>query len=421
MPGAHQFPPGTPRTPRKVPPPTTKTLPPEEETACQKLLDTQERLLDDQDWYESNDTWFVAGLAGLYIVWSSAVVIFNKYLFHDGRFPFPVPLATYQTLASFLCAGLLFKLAPGYFPTLSDPEQRCKIDRSSSVRCFLPLALAFSASLLLSNSVSSYLPVALVEVTQTTAVVLVFVLSAQLNLELPTVNQVKIILLIVVGSVMTVSEVPDFSAPGFSTRALAQLCECFKVVLTGYALSSAGLKLDAPSFILLQSPLCLLCLLFCIGFICLGWPTGSLVIPTLLDIATWWKALLANGCLAFVLNMIVAIFIKHTSATSMLLLGMAKDVVIVFAGGLLLEESISPHRVMGMSVQICFIFAWFSVKLSPDDFKDGVARGLANVVAKMMFPQPKEQTRAKAVWRLEKNLWKKSETYGSSEDCVQYA
>merc|ERR1712032_1428193 len=69
--------------------------------------------------------------------------------------------------------------------------------------------------------------------------------------------------------------------------------------------------------------------------------------PAWADIAAWWPLILLNACLAYSLNVITALFIKHSSAVAFVLLGIMKDAAIVMAGALILSEDISRLQGFG--------------------------------------------------------------------------
>lgn len=327
---------------------------------------------------------FVLLLGGLYICVSAGLITFNKYLIHAGRFPYSVPLVSIHMLCSSVLALMLFFAVPSFFKSLSNPETRIAIDGNLYFKRLLPIALTFSASMVLSNQAYLYLSVAFLQMMKETNVVLVYTFSLFAMMEPFTWNHLKVIVLIMAASALTVQGEMHFSIVGFAVQGSGQLFECTKVVLQGILLSSAGMKLDAPSFVLLVAPVCFVVLAMCITSMATMWPDGALKVPTWSDVVTWWPFLLANGSLAFVLNIIVALFIKHTSAVAMILAGIVKDAAIVFAGVFLMGESITSQQTVGFLMQLSFISMWSSMKMFPQEFEEGIASGCANMARKVM-------------------------------------
>lgn len=341
-------------------------------------------ILEEKKESKTSQAIFVILLGALYICVSACLITFNKYLIHEGRFPFAVPLVSVHMLCSSSFAGLLFLIVPSFFKSLSDPEKRTPIDGELYLKRLLPIAVTFSASMVLSNQAYLYLSVAFLQMMKETNVVLVYVFSLVAMLETFTGNQLKLIALIVLASVLTIEGELNFSIVGFAIQGCGQLCECTKVVLQGLLLSNAGMKLDAPSFVLLVSPVCLVCLLTFISIFHTVAPDGAMKVPQWEDIQTWWPFLLVNGALAFLLNIIVALFIKNTSAVALILAGIVKDAAIVFAGVFVLDEHITSQQALGFLLQLLFIGMWSSMKMCPEEFEDGILNGLAGVMSKAL-------------------------------------
>jgi len=287
---------------------------------------------------------------------------------------------------STILAYLLYLIMPSFFLSLSNPETRKLIDRSLYVNRLLPIALTFSASMVLSNQAYFYLSVAFLQMMKETNMVLVYTFSLLAGLEMFTWNHMKIIVVILFASFMTVEGELDFSMVGFLVQGAGLLCECTKVVLQGFLLSSAGMKLDAPSFVLLVSPLCLVALIAVMGAIQVLGPyiAWGLELPSMGELYAWWPVLLLNGTLAFTLNVIVACFIKHTSAVAMVMVSIVKDVTIVSTGVFLFHEQISTQQTVGFVLQLTMIWVWSLMKMFPREFNDGVLNGVANMVNKVV-------------------------------------
>merc|ERR1740129_488103 len=75
-------------------------------------------------------------------------------------------------------------------------------------------------------------------------------------------------------------------------------------------------------------------------------------LPAWHDIVTWGPTLAASACLAFVLNVVVAFFIKNSSAVAFILAGIVKDATIVSFGAVFFHEYISILQVFGFACQL---------------------------------------------------------------------
>eukprot|EP00971_Amphidinium_carterae_P312108 6203920-Amphidinium_carterae.1 len=94
---------------------------------------------------------FVLGMGSLYIIVSASLIAFNKHILTIGGFPYAVPLVCNHMLCSSCLSGVLFLVWPNFFEALSGKDVRIKVSGELYLRRLLPVALAFSASLILSN------------------------------------------------------------------------------------------------------------------------------------------------------------------------------------------------------------------------------------------------------------------------------
>mmetsp|Transcript_2999 Transcript_2999/g.7670 ORF Transcript_2999/g.7670 Transcript_2999/m.7670 type:complete len:365 (-) Transcript_2999:57-1151(-) len=319
---------------------------------------------------------FVLGMGSLYIIVSASLIAFNKHILTIGGFPYAVPLVCNHMLCSSCLSGVLFLVWPNFFEALSGKDVRIKVSGELYLRRLLPVALAFSASLILSNQAYMYSSVAFLQMMKEMNVVLVYGFALVCSVDTVSFNHSKVVLLIVLASIMTVRGEMHFSLAGFLVQASGQIFETVKVVLQQMLLTSAGMKLDAPSFVFLVSPVCLLVLCSAIAALGLFWPTAALKVPEWHEITAHWQLLLLNGLLAFALNVIVAVFIKHTSAVAMILAGIVKDAAIVCAGVIFFGELVTLQQVVGFTLQLFFIAIWSFMKMFPERFKDGVVQGI---------------------------------------------
>merc|ERR1719265_2481553 len=109
-------------------------------------------------------------------------------------------------------------------------------------------------------------------------------------------------------------------------------------------------------------------------------PMSHLKTPAISDLVEWWPLLLANACVAFALNITVAVFMKNSSAVAFILAGITKDAVIVLAGGAFLGELVSTLQIFAFMLQLCLIWTWSLMKMFPAKFENGLIAGLSALV-----------------------------------------
>lgn len=320
--------------------------------------------------------WVLLAVCALYITTSAGMIAFNKYLMHEGRFPYATTMVLIHSGFSAFCALMLFLIKPSLFPSLTDPDQKVSIDRSLILHGALPIAVLFSIQLVLSNTAYLHSSLAFLQMMKESNLVLVYVFSLIAALETFGWNKILLIAMIIFATMLTIHGELNFSWTGFCIQGSGQLFESAKIVMQAVLLSSAGHKLDVLTYVIVVMPLCF-CVLGAILFaLVYVHPLENLRTPEWKDIVAWWPVLLANATVAFALNLSIALFMKKSSAVGFILAGIAKDAAIVLSGVLALSESISLQQLFGFTLQLGLIWVWSLMKMFPNKFDDGILSGL---------------------------------------------
>mmetsp|Transcript_115491 Transcript_115491/g.331492 ORF Transcript_115491/g.331492 Transcript_115491/m.331492 type:complete len:390 (+) Transcript_115491:110-1279(+) len=316
----------------------------------------------------------------LYIVLSTSLIGYNKYLIHHDRFPYSVPLVFIHAAFSSVLAAVLLVFCPSLFPSLTDPERKVTVDRSVVLCGAFPIAVLFSCQLALSNTAYLHSSVAFLQMMKEANLALVYTLSLAVALERFSWRNAWILVCIIMATTLTIHGELNFSWTGFALQGTSQLFECTKIVLQAMLLSSRGRKLDAMTYVLLVMPLCALVLGSLLLVLIFVWPSAHLMTPTTVEVIAWAPHLFVNACIAFSLNVAIALFVKSSSAVAFILAGILKDAMIVMSGVLLLREIISIMQAVGFALQLCLILVYTLAKTFPEQFENGIAPGLMAVL-----------------------------------------
>lgn len=336
--------------------------------------------------------------ASLMISCSATLINFNKYLVSSGVFAFPLHLVLMHTLSGSFFALILYKLMPSMFPALSDTQSKVVLDRNLMVNKVLPVTLAFAGSLVLSNMAYLHLSLAFLQMLKQMNVVLVYVGSVAIGLEQLVGKRLALLAFIVLGTMLNIHGEMNFNLIGFLIQVSSQLCEVTKLLLQEIMLSSAGIRLDAMSYVLIVMPCCFIVLLsLLLGLTGLSHIYGpelmgkDFAIPGMSDFANAAPLLLLNALVAFALNIIIAQFIKHTSAVALPLTNLVKDNLIVVVAVAVLGETVSGLQCLGFGMQMAGVFQWSLLKKFPQQFEEhGLLRGTYTV----LFSKPEEKKNA---------------------------
>lgn len=321
-------------------------------------------------------TLIVLSLGCAYILVSVGIINFNKFLMHPQRFPYSVPLVTIHMCVCTFLTCLLYLCVPSMFPSLSDPDKRVHLDAASYLKNMGPIAVGFSGSLIFGVQAYMFLSVSFLQMMKEANVVVIYALSLLAGLEVFTSNHFKILALIVIASALTIRGEAHLSMVGFAIQATSQVFECIKAVLQGKLLSTSGMKLDALSFILLMSPMCVVCLVLTLAALQYYAPPSLLLIPSYSEVVYLWRYLAFSAVLVFALNIIIALFIKHTSVVSITLLAVMRDAAVVLVNVLVCGERITQTQAIGFAMQLVLVWVWSKLKLFPQEFEHGIMAGL---------------------------------------------
>lgn len=242
----------------------------------------------------------------------------------------------------------------------------------------LPVAICFAGQLALSNTAYMHSSVAFLQMLKESNIALVYALSLAFSLEKFSGRNVAMLGCILCATTLTIHGELNFNMTGFMIQGTSQLFESLKIVLQVMLLSQAGKKLDALSFVLVVLPFCFILLgsALCVSSIMYPDYKGASSIPPLDLVRVWSPHLVVNACLAFALNVVIALFVKHSSGVTFVLAGVVKDAMIVCAGGMVLGEVISAQQVLGFSLQLALITLLALAKTFPERFEPGVILGL---------------------------------------------
>jgi len=283
---------------------------------------------------------------------SSSLITFNKYLMFPGRFSHAAALTSIHMTATTLLSLLLYTIAPQLYPTM--PKARAKWQ--TLLKFVAPLGALFAVSLVCSNHAYRYSTVAFLQFMKQGNVAVVFVMACVLGLQKFGWNKVAVLSVVVCGCSLCAQGEIHFVWIGFALQLVSQLMECTKNLLGEIVLAgSHGLRLDVLTFVFFQAPMCLIPLLISLAF------TWTPDIAT--DFAAIWPLLLANALVAFALNVVIALTLKHLSALAFTIIGLLKDAVIVASSAAVFGDPISVQQRIGFGVTLIGMSLWSHLKI----------------------------------------------------------
>jgi hypothetical protein len=293
-------------------------------------------------------------IVGLWIVVSSTVIIFNKWTFSSGGFPFPLTLTCLHMVCCFVVFGSIRKFAPENIRKTVMPDADVDIPRDVHIKNLL-ICVFFAASLAFGNMAYMFASVPFVQMIKPLNCVCVSLAAFAVGMEAPTCSHMIIVAVIALGVMVASDHAVDFSMIGCLLQIAASVTEGLRLALV-QAISAGGLKLDPVTVVYQYSlPSAIILAGACLAF------ERNLDFSKL--VSPW--ILVLNCALAVFLNVMVAAVIKNTSAVIFTLCGVFKDIILITVSAIIFVVPISKLTMCGYFVSLSGLFMY---KVYKDNF-----------------------------------------------------
>lgn len=274
----------------------------------------------------------------VWIVLSSAVIIYNNYLYNTLNFKYPVFLVTFHLTFAAIGTRILQRTTH-----LLDGAKDVHMTKQMFIRSILPIGLLFSGSLILSNTAYLHLSVAYIQMLKAFNPVAILLIQWTFRLKDPNRRLAAIVLMISCGVAMASHGELHFNLLGFLTQAAAVAFEASRLVMIEILLH--GLKMDPLVSLHYYAPVCAL--------------INLLVIPFTEGLAPFYEImnlgpfiLLSNAAVAFFLNVAAVFLVGVGSGLVLTLAGVFKDILLITGSVLIFATMITPLQVIGYSIAL---------------------------------------------------------------------
>ncbi|GFZ48365.1 LOW QUALITY PROTEIN: hypothetical protein JCM24511_06113 [Saitozyma sp. JCM 24511] len=298
------------------------------------------------------------------IMLSGSIILLNKQIFSTLNFPYPVFLTFYHMVVATIGTRLL-RLVPGRFSQTQvdmpcDPLRiKLKTQMSLKLRIILPMAVLFSASLILSNVAYVHLSVSFVQMLKAFIPVLVLIIQLVSGLQSYNHLLMGVICLTCAGCFIAASGEVRFSVFGLvcQTSAVIVLLKEYKMdPLTSIAMYAPSNTSESKA----DDEICVVII--------------GMIMPVVEGAEPWLYVLdrvgipllLVNGALAFALNIAGVLLIDSAGSVVLTLSGVCKDILLITLSVLILGSAIAPIQVLGYMVALTGLISFRLTGGSPD-------------------------------------------------------
>ncbi|KAK9467167.1 triose-phosphate transporter family-domain-containing protein [Lipomyces arxii] len=299
-----------------------------------------------------------------WIVISSFVILHNKAILYNSRFPFPIFLTTWHLVFAALATQIMARTTNVY-----DPKE-LEISQSVYLKRIVPVSIFYSLALVCSNQAYMYLNISFIQMLKATSPVAVFIVSYVLNQESFRLDVLANLWIIVLGVVIASFGEISFSVFGVMIELGGIMFEALRLVMMNRLLHSpdGGEEKDAKTYNSkkgIGKPMDPLVCLYHFAPIC---AVANMALFLLSDERTELSfaalgqlgvsKLLLNAVGAFMLNVSVVFLIGRTSSLVLALCGILKDIVLVVVSSLMWRTAISRLQVIGYLVALVGLFGY---------------------------------------------------------------
>jgi|EP00670_Eutreptiella_braarudii_P004866 drug/metabolite transporter (DMT)-like permease len=279
------------------------------------------------------------GCVAVWMASSGAVVLHNKWLMTVFKFSYPATMTMMHMSFSFTIAFLVCKV----FKLVQLPV----ITSQQIMQAILPIGACYSVVLVCSNYAYVYLTVAFIQMLKASLPVLVFFVSVAFGVAKFEKSLLWTICIISVGTILVAEGEVDMSLMGLILQAVSLVFESVRLVMIEVLLKSKGISLNPITTLYYVAPITLLCIS---------------VPAAIFEFQDWGKMVamvqghpgtfLLNCSLAFFLNLAVFLIIGKTSALTMNIAGISKDIIVIALSTVLFAAPLYAKSCFGFLVVI---------------------------------------------------------------------
>ncbi|KAF8884867.1 TPT-domain-containing protein [Mucidula mucida] len=274
----------------------------------------------------------------VWIVLSSAVIIYNNYLYNTLAFKYPVWLVTWHLTFAAIGTRVLQRTTH-----LLDGVKDVNMTKDMFVKSILPIGLLFSGSLILSNTAYLYLSVSYIQMLKAFNPVAILLISWTFRIAEPNRKLAVIVFMISCGVALASHGEMHFNLFGFLIQAAAVAFEASRLVMIQILLH--GLKMDPLVSLHYYAPVCA-----AINLLALPFTEGLAPFYELARIGP--LILLSNACVAFFLNVAAVFLVGVGSGLVLTLAGVFKDILLITGSVLIFSSAITPLQIFGYAIAL---------------------------------------------------------------------
>ncbi|GAA0162008.1 secondary carrier transporter [Lithospermum erythrorhizon] len=306
----------------------------------------------------------------IYILLSSGVILYNKWVLSPKYFNFPFPITLTMIHMGF--SGLVAFLLIRVFKVVKPVKMTFEIYLS----CVVPISAFFASSLWFGNTAYLFISVAFIQMLKALMPVATFVMAVICGTDKLKCDLLLNMLLVSVGVVVSSYGEIHFNVVGTLYQVTGIFAEALRLVLTQVLLQKKGLTLNPITSLYYIAPCSFL-------FLFVPWYLLEMPGMEISQIQFNFWIFFSNALCALALNFSIFLVIGRTGAVTIRVAGVLKDWILIALSTVVFPEStITQLNIIGYGIALCGVvmYNYLKVKdvsasqLPPDSVSDRLAK-----------------------------------------------
>ncbi|KAF6141313.1 hypothetical protein GIB67_024397 [Kingdonia uniflora] len=311
-----------------------------------------------------------------YILLSSGVILYNKWVLSPKYFNFPFPITLTMIHMGF--SGFVAFILIRVFKVVAPVKMTFEIYAT----CVIPISAFFASSLWFGNTAYLHISVAFIQMLKALMPVATFLMAVICGTDILRCDVFLNMLLVSVGVVISSYGEINFNVVGTLYQVTGIFAEALRLVLTQVLLQKKGLTLNPITSLYYIAPC---------SFVFLFIPWYLLEMPEMevsqIQFNSW--IFFSNALSALALNFSIFLVIGRTGAVTIRVAGVLKDWILIALSTVIFPEStITGLNITGYAIALCGVVMYNYLKV-----KD---------VRASQIPLESIPERATKDWKLEK-------------------
>ncbi|XP_012573315.1 probable sugar phosphate/phosphate translocator At1g48230 isoform X2 [Cicer arietinum] len=304
----------------------------------------------------------------IYILLSSAVILYNKWVLSPKYFNFPLPITL--TMIHMVFSGAVAFFLVRVFKVVSPVKMTFEIYAT----CVIPISAFFASSLWFGNTAYLHISVAFIQMLK--ALMATFLVAVLCGIDKARCDVFFNMLLVSVGVVISSYGEIHFNIVGTVYQVTGIFAEAFRLVLTQVLLQKKGLSLNPITSLYYIAP-CSFVFLF------VPWYLLEKPMMEVSQIQFNFWIFFSNALCALALNFSIFLVIGRTGAVTVRVAGVLKDWILIALSTVIFPEStITGLNIIGYGIALCGVVMYNYIKVKDVRASQSMAESIPDRITK---------------------------------------